>query len=219
MIPRILSVGLTGGIACGKSVVTRELARLGAIILDADEMVHKLMEHGGAAFQPVVERFGENILDSRRRIDRAALGRRVFADPRERWALNGIVHPLVMQEEERLLREIQLLGEDQMVITDAALIVESGAHKRFDRLVVVYCSPKQQLLRLMQRDRLNREEALQRIESQMSAEKKIVLADYTVETGGSEEEAREKTGELYRRLRDDMVESGGGSSKGSASGG
>ena len=94
MIPRILSVGLTGGIACGKSVVTRELGRLGAIILDADEMVHKLMEPGGAAFQPVVDRFGVEILDSRKHIDRAVLGRRVFADPRERWALNGIVHPL-----------------------------------------------------------------------------------------------------------------------------
>lgn len=212
MIPRILSVGLTGGIACGKSVVTRELGRLGAIILDADEMVHKLMEPGGAAFQPVVDRFGVEILDSRKHIDRAVLGRRVFADPRERWALNGIVHPLVMQEEERLLREIQLLGEDRLVITDAALIVESGAHKRFDRLVVVYCSPEQQLLRLMEREHLNRDEALQRIQSQMPAEEKVALADYTVETDGTEEETREKTRQLFGRLRADMTDSGGGAS-------
>ena len=206
MIPRILSVGLTGGIACGKSVVTRELGRQGAIILDADEMVHKLMGPGGAAFQPVVDRFGVEILDSRGHIDRAVLGRRVFADPRERWALNGIVHPLVMQEEERLLREIQLLGEDRLVITDAALIVESGAHKRFDRLVVVYCSPEQQLLRLMEREPLSRDEALQRIQSQMPAEEKIALADYTVETDGTEEETQEKTRELFQRLRADMTE-------------
>ncbi len=206
MIPRILSVGLTGGIACGKSVVTGELGRLGAIILDADEMVHKLMGPGGSAFQPVVDRFGVEILDARGHIDRAVLGRRVFADPRERWALNGIVHPLVMQEEERLLREIQLLGEDRLVITDAALIVESGAHKRFDRLVVVYCSPEQQLLRLMEREPLSRDEALQRIQSQMPAEEKIALADYTVETDGTEEETREKTREIFRRLQAAMTE-------------
>ena len=118
-----------------------------------------------------------------------------------------------MQEEERLLREIQLLGEDRVVITDAALIVESGAHKRFDRLVVVYCSPEQQLLRLMERGQLNRDEALQRIQSQMPAEEKIALADYTVETGGTEEETREKTRELFRRLRADMTDSGGGDSE------
>lgn len=209
MIPRILSVGLTGGIACGKSLVTCELGRLGAIILDADEMVHKLLGPGGAACQPVVERFGEDILDSRGRIDRALLGRRVFADPRERWALNGIVHPLVMQEEERLLREIQLLGEDQLVITDAALIVESGAHKRFDRLVVVFCSPENQLQRLMERDQLPQHQALSRIQSQMTAEEKIALADYTVETDGSEKETLDQARQLYRKLQGDMVEPGG----------
>jgi dephospho-CoA kinase len=208
MIPRILSVGLTGGIACGKSVVTRELANLGAIILDADEMVHKLLEPGGAGFEPVVERFGREILDERGRIDRAALGRRVFADPRERWALNGIVHPLVMEEEERLLREIQLLGNDQLVITDAALIVETGAHKRFDRLVVVYCAPETQLERLMQRDRMSRDDALARIQSQMSAEEKIPLADYTVPTDGTEAETLERTRELFGQLQKDMLESG-----------
>ena len=95
-----------------------------------------------------------------------------------------------------------------MVITDAALIVESGAHKRFDRLVVVYCSQEKQLQRLMQRDRLNRDEALQRIHSQMPAEEKIALADYTVETEGREEETLDKTRALFRKLQGDMAESG-----------
>jgi dephospho-CoA kinase len=211
MIPRILSVGLTGGIACGKSVITRELGNLGAIILDADEMVHKLLEPGGAAFQPVVDRFGTEILDERGRIDRARLGKRIFADPRERWALNGIVHPLVMQEEERLLREIQLLGNDQLVVTDAALIVETGSHKRFDRLVVVYCSPETQLQRLMQRDGMSREEALARIQAQMPAEEKIPLADYTVQTDGTEEETVQRARELFGQLQKDLLASGGAS--------
>jgi dephospho-CoA kinase len=206
MVPRILSVGLTGGIACGKSVVTRELGRLGAIILDADEIAHKLMEPGGAAHGLVVERFGEAILDERGSIDRRALGARVFADPRDRWALNSIVHPLVLREEERLLREIRLLGEHRVVITDAALIFETGGHKRFDRLVVVHCPPEVQLQRLMDRDGLSRDEALLRIQTQIPVEEKVKLADYTVETSGTEEDTRQRTRDLYRKLQADQDE-------------
>lgn len=207
MIPRILSVGLTGGIACGKSIVTREFGRLGVIILDADEMVHKLLEPGGEAFQPVVERFGDQIVNDRGRIDRAALGKRVFADPRDRWALNGIVHPLVMREEERLLREIQLLGDTQVVITDAALIIETGEHKRFDCLVVVHCSDEQQLERLMDRDHLERDEALQRIHAQMPVDEKVALADYEIDTSGSEEETISQTRALFATLQARLAES------------
>ncbi len=207
MIARVLSVGLTGGIACGKSIVTRELGRLGAIILDADEMVHKLLQPGGAAFQPVVDRFGDRILDARGRIDRAVLGERVFADPRERWALNGIIHPLVMREEERLLREIQLLGDTQVVITDAALIVETGQHKRFDCLVVVHCADKQQLERLMKRDHLERAEALQRIRAQMPVKEKLALADYDIDTSGTKEDTLTQTRALYKTLQARLAES------------
>lgn len=204
MLARILKVGLTGGIACGKSVVTGELGGLGAIVLNADTIAHKLMEPGGAAYEPVVQRFGREILDARGQVDRRVLGARVFADPRERWALNGIVHPLVIQEEERLHQEIRLLGEDRLVVTDAALLFEAGAHQRFDRLVVVYCSRDEQLRRLQERDGLGRDEATLRIEAQMPVEQKVKLAHYTIETSGTEEDTRRKARELFDRLRADL---------------
>jgi len=204
MIARILSVGLTGGIASGKSIVTGELGRHGAIIIDADEIVHKLLRPEGAAFAPVVERFGREVLDRAGEIDRRILGRRVFGDPRDRWALNGIVHPLVLQEEERLHQEIRLLGEDRIVVTDAALLIESGTHKRFDRLVVVWCSVEEQLRRLSERDGLGREESLLRIGSQMPAAEKVKVAHYTLETSGSEEHTREQARALLAKLQGDL---------------
>jgi len=204
LIARILAVGLTGGIASGKSVVTRELGSLGAIILDADEIAHKLMEPGGPAFEPIVERFGQEVLDDRRCVDRRALGVRVFADPRERWALNGILHPMVIQEEERLHQEIRLLGQDRVVITDAALLIEAGTHKGFDRLVVVHCSLQEQLRRLKERDGLPPEVAMLRIEAQMPMAKKATLANYTIETIGTEDDTRGKARELYATLQKDL---------------
>jgi dephospho-CoA kinase len=204
VIARILSVGLTGGIASGKSIVTRELGRLGAIIIDADEIVHKLLGPGGAAFGPVLERFGREILDDEGRIDRRVLGKRVFADPRDRWALNGIVHPLVLKEEERLHSEIRLLAEDRVVVTDAALLVESGTHKRFDRLVVVWCSVEEQLRRLATRDGIGREAAMLRIGTQMPAAEKVKLAHYTIETTGSEDDTRAQARALFAKLQADL---------------
>ena len=204
MIARTLSVGLTGGIACGKSVVTRELGRLGAIVLDADEIAHKLMRPGAPAFAPVVEKFGREILGAEGLIDRAALGRRVFADPRDRWALNGIIHPLVMEEEERLHQEIRLLGEDRIVVTDAALLIEAGTHKRFDKLVVIHCPQDQQLQRLEKRDGLSANDALLRIQAQMPTEEKVRLADYTIETTGTEEQTRKEAAALFRALQADL---------------
>ena len=204
MAARILKVGLTGGIATGKSVVTREMGLLGAIILDADEIAHKLMEPGGAAYAPIVNRFGSDILDSRGRIDRKPLGRKVFADPRERWALNGIVHPLVIQEAERLQEEIRLLRVDRIVVTDAALLIEAGTHKRFDRLVVVHCSREEQLRRLEERDGMDRDMASVRIQAQMPLAKKTALADYTIETGETEEDTRMKARDLFRKLQADL---------------
>lgn len=204
MIARILSVGVTGGIASGKSLVTRELGLLGAIIIDADEIVHKLLRPGGAAYAPVLERFGREILDGEGSIDRRVLGQRVFADPRDRWALNGIVHPLVLKEEERLHQEIRLFAEDRVVVTDAALLVESGTHKRFDRLVVVWCSVEEQLRRLAARDGIGREEALLRIGAQMPAAEKVKLAHYTIETTGREDDTREQARALFTKLRADL---------------
>jgi dephospho-CoA kinase len=204
VIARILAVGLTGGIACGKSVVTAELGRLGAIILDADEIAHKLMRPGGAAYAPVVERFGRGILDPHGLIDRRALGRLVYADPRERWALNGIVHPLVIREEERLHQEIRLLGQDRIVVTDAALLIEAGAHKRFDKLVVVHCPQEEQIRRLGERDGLGRDEALLRIQAQMPVAEKVKLADYAIDAGGTEDDTRARARDLFAKLQADL---------------
>ena len=179
----MLRVGLTGGIACGKSRVLRRLAGHGLATLDLDSVSHQLLEPEGAAYAEVVAAFGERILGPDRRVDRKALGARVFGDESARESLNAIVHPKVRDEEARRAAAHAASG-GTVFVTDAALLVETGVHLRFHRLVVVHCSPEEQLRRLMMRDGLSVEAARARLAAQMPIEEKRRFGHWQLETSG-----------------------------------
>jgi dephospho-CoA kinase len=180
----VLRVGLTGGIACGKSHVLARLAEAGCRTIDLDRLAHELMAPGQPAHAEIVASFGTGVLGPDGTIDRKRLGAVVFADVAARQRLNAIVHPRVRAEEARRA----VTWSDQpgaVVVTDAALLVESGVHLRFDRLVVVHCSREAQLERLMRRDGIGGDEALARIAAQMPLAEKRRFAHIEVETSGS----------------------------------
>jgi len=201
-----LEVGLTGGIASGKSTVSRFLSSLGICVIDADEIGHQLIEPEGAAFGKVLERFGESIIESGR-IDRKKLADIVFKDRQALNDLNFIVHPLVREEIARLSdRFIEQRSEDQnanrIIVVEAALLVETRLYIQFDKLIVVHCSRETQIQRLMARDGMSRMEAIERINSQMPMEDKILYADYLINTDCSLEEVEKQIRNLYRKLLD-----------------
>ena len=200
----ILRVGLTGGIASGKTTVAGFLAELGAFVLDADQIAHELMEPGGAAFEEVVGRFGAEILDEEGRILRPAVARLVFGDPEARASLNAIVHPKVMAELESRIERYLRAGHANVAVLDAALLVEAGVHRNFHRLVVVRCGVEAQFQRLTARSGLAPDEALARIRSQGSLEDKLAVAHYIVETDGTLRETRRQTEQVYAALQQDF---------------
>jgi dephospho-CoA kinase len=186
----MLKVGLTGSIAVGKSYVLSVLAQLGCVTFDADKIAHLVMEPGRRAYEDIVRDFGDEVLGEGGSIDRQKLGAIVFADEARRKRLNEIVHPRVFEEQNRLLREAEARDPAGIAVIDAALIIESGGYKRFDKLIVVYCDRETQVARLMRRANIPREEAEQRIAAQMSSEEKLRYADYRIDTGGTFEETR-----------------------------
>ena len=196
----LLTVGLTGGIACGKSTVDAMFASLGAHIVDADLIVHDLLGPRGRASAPVIGAFGARVANPDGSVDRAALGDLVFADRDARTHLEGIVHPLVSEEIRNRIESLRSRGGDPIVIVDAALLVETGMDRVFDRLIVVTCSEKAQLERLLASRQLTKEEALQRIRSQASSEDKALRAHYRIDTDGSLEDTKLQVGKVYRSL-------------------
>lgn len=195
----MLRVGLTGGIASGKSHVLSRLAAAGFATLDLDVVAHELMAPDGPAHRPVVEAFGRELLDAEGRIDRRRLGARVFSDPAARRRLDAIVHPLVREEEARRIASLPS-GPSTVVVTDAALLVEAGVHLRFDRLLVVHCRPEQQVERLMSRGGLDLPAARARVDAQMPAEEKRRFAHFEIDTRGSLAETDRQVSNLVERL-------------------
>jgi dephospho-CoA kinase len=179
-----LRVGLTGGIACGKSRVLRRLSAAGFETIDLDRIAHEVTAPGGDAYRDVVAAFGPGVLAQDGSLDRKRLGEAVFADPAARARLNAIVHPRVRDEEARRVALRPDHG-NRVVVTDAALLVEAGVHLRFDRLVVVHCPPGEQLRRVMQRDGLDLEAARARVDSQMPVDEKRRFAHIEVDASGS----------------------------------
>jgi len=180
----MLRVGLTGGIACGKSHVVRRLAARGIATLDLDALAHEALAPGGVAHAGVIAAFGPGILAPDGTVDRKALGALVFSDPPARARLDSLMHPRVREEEARHAAALAASG-CPVLVSDAALLVEAGAHLRFDRLVVVHCPPAEQLRRLMLRDGLPEVAARARIEAQMPVGDKRRFAHVAIDASGA----------------------------------
>jgi dephospho-CoA kinase len=196
----MLRLGLTGGIASGKSAVAAMLREMGFAVLDADALAHKLIEPGQAAYDDVLREFGPAIADAGGRIDRAKLGAVVFADRGKLDRLNAIVHPRVREAMLHQLDEWQRGGTRDAAFVEAALIVEAGFHENLDGLVVAWCTPEQQLARLLTRG-LSEAEARRRIASQLPVVEKLLHATEKIDCSHSIEETRRQVEALAAKLR------------------
>jgi dephospho-CoA kinase len=204
----MLRVGLTGSIAVGKSYVSGVLTELGCRVVDADVVARRVVEPGAEGLRRIVEAFGEWVLRPDGTLDRAAVSAVIFKDDEKRELINSLLHPLIIAEQDALLRRWEEEDPRGVGVVDAALLIESGGHGRFDKLVVVHCRPQVQLERLMRRNGYTREEATARIAAQMPQEAKLRYADFKIDTSGSFEETRRETTEVYAALRELADESG-----------
>lgn len=198
----MLKIGLTGSIAVGKSFVTQVLAELGCFVLDADKTAREVVEPQTIGWQKIVETFGREVLNSDDTLNRAKLGSLVFSDERKRELLNQIVHPLVFEAQNEWMEKIAAQNPNAVAVIDAALMIESGSYRRFDKIIVVWCETEVQIERLMTRNGLSREDALTRISAQMSQDEKKKYADYLIDTTLGFEETRRQTESLWKELAD-----------------
>jgi dephospho-CoA kinase len=196
----MLRLGLTGGIASGKSAVAAMLRDMGFAVLDADSLAHKLIEPGQAAYEDVVREFGPAVMVPDGHVDRGKLGAIVFADRAKLDRLNAIVHPRVEQAIFRQWEEWQRSGVRDAAFVEAALLVEAGYHKQLNGLVVAWCTPEQQMTRLLARG-LSEAAARRRIASQLPVAEKLKLATETIDCSGSLEQTRRQVGALAAKLR------------------
>lgn len=193
-------LGITGGIASGKSAVAGMLREMGFRVIDADALGHSLIEPGTPAYGEIVREFGASVLGENKRIDRGKLGAVVFADHGKLERLNGIVHPRVEEEMVRQFAEWEKNGVRDAAFVEAALLVEAGYQKNLDGLVVAWCRPEQQMQRLLARG-LSEGEARRRIAAQIPAEEKLKYATEKINCSGSLEQTRRQVGELAEKLR------------------
>ncbi|HEV8369791.1 MAG TPA: dephospho-CoA kinase [Pyrinomonadaceae bacterium] len=196
----MLRVGLTGSIGVGKSFVASTFEELGCHVLDADDTAREVVEPGTPGLQDIVEAFGEDVLQPDGALDRKELAAIVFGDETKRLQLNAILHPRIMERQDEILRRWEAEDPNGVGIVDAALMIESGGYKRFDKLIVVHCRPQVQLERVMLRNSLTRDEAQKRIDSQMSQEEKQRFGDFLIDTSDGFEPTRQHTKEIYDQL-------------------
>jgi dephospho-CoA kinase len=189
-------IGLTGNIATGKTTVGHMLVVLGAALIDADEVAHAVMAPGGAAYGPVVESFGPEIVADDGAIDRRTLGELVFSDPAALRLLESLVHPSVIAEVERRIAETTT----PVVVVEAIKLLESGMAAIYEAIWVTVCSQETQLARLMDDRGLSREAALQRIHAQPPQAEKVAQADMVIDTEGSLDETREQVKRAWERI-------------------
>jgi dephospho-CoA kinase len=196
----MLRVGLTGGLASGKSFVGHALRDLGCYLIEADELGHEVLLPGGEAYDAVIREFGEEILDADRQIDRHRLGELVFGKPDLLAKLSALVHPPVAERQARAIAAIAQSDPAAIVVVEAAILVETGSYKKFDKLIVVVCTPEQQMERALKRGAYTREEVLARLSRQLPLEEKLRVADYVIDTSGTKENTLEQVRSLYGSL-------------------
>lgn len=197
----MIKVGLTGGYASGKSFVAAELERLGCFLIYADRLGHQVLEPDGEAYTPTLEAFGQEILGSDRRIDRKKLAAVVFGVPELLLKLTGFVHPAVFRLEEKMLAGFESQNPNGIAVIEAAILIETGRYKTFDRLILTVCDEATQVNRGMKRDGLSAEQVRQRMGRQMPVEEKTLYADYVVNTSGDKGETIRQVQAIYQDLK------------------
>ncbi len=199
----MLIVGLTGGIASGKSLVARVFKDLGAHVIDADRIVHELLKPDQQAWREVLDHFGKDILLPDGGIDRRKLGEIVFNNAEKRAWLNNCLHPKVFDVYTLQVQHLRSRQPDAIVVLDAALLIETGYHRKMDRTVVVYAEREEQIARLTSRDKFSRAQALNRIQSQMPLEEKRGYADYVICNTGTREDTERQAREVFIKIKQD----------------
>lgn len=197
----MLRVGLTGGIASGKSTVGRMFVELGCYLIDADDIVHQLFEPGETVHKAVVDAFGKRILRRDGRIDRKALGKIVFRDEHQRQKLHHFVHPAVIQRQKEWLDQLETADPNAVGIVEAALMIEVGTYKNYSKVIVVYCAEEEQKQRLRARSSLTEEQIEARIRSQMPMDEKVRFADYVIDNSGGFGATRRQVEEIHSEIR------------------
>jgi dephospho-CoA kinase len=197
----MLRVGLTGGLACGKSFVGEALRECGCLLIQADRLGHEALAPGGPAYEPVIREFGKDILNGDGWIDRKLLATRVFGHPERLAALNAIVHPAVVRREEELIREYAAGYPDGIAIVEAAILIETGSYRRFDKIILVTCAAEEQMKRAMRREGADEADVRARLERQIPLDEKRKYSDFVIDTSGDKEETLRQTRAVYQALR------------------
>jgi dephospho-CoA kinase len=198
----MLLVGLTGGVASGKTTVSRILEKEGATVIAADQIAKELVKPGRPAAQELARVFGRGILREDGTLDRKKLANRVFSDPKQRNLLEKILHPRIKKEIERRIQKVTQRDPEAIVIIDAALLIEVGAHREMDEVIVVTSKAEKQIKRLEDRDGLAPEEARRILASQMPQEEKLKAADFVIPNDGALEETIKRTKEIFQELKE-----------------
>ncbi len=200
----MLKVGLTGGVACGKSSVGEMLVARGARLIKADEVAHQLQRPGQPVYEKILEHFGRGVLQADGTIDRQKLAQAAFGGGRVE-ELNAIVHPAIIAHQDRWMAEEGARHHDAVVIVEAALILEAGVSNRFDKIVVVTCRPEQKFARFAVRQGISAETARQEVERRQAAqradEEKVRAADYVIDNSGSLLETERQVDEVWKKLK------------------
>lgn len=187
-----MNIGLTGGIACGKSTVSAMLVRRGALLIDADRIAREVVEPGAPALGQVIERFGADLLLPDGSLNRKKLGERVFGNPGALKDLESLLHPPIRATIRARMQDYETKHPDKLVVVDVPLLYESGLQAMYKEIMVVYVPRAVQMERLMKRDSLTEEQAVQRLNAQMPIEKKKELADIVIDNSGTIEETEEQ---------------------------
>jgi dephospho-CoA kinase len=197
----MLIVGLTGGVASGKTAISQILKEEGAYLIDADQIARELVQPHTATWNELIKVFGKEILQEDGSIHRKRLAAKVFSDPEQRNLLNQILHPRIKTEMNKRVKEIGQKDPNAIVVIDAALLIELGDHREMDKVIVVTSTEKQQIERLKKRDGVDQEEAQRVLSSQMPLEGKMKVADFLIQNEGSFEETRRRVKEVFQELK------------------
>ena len=196
----MLKAGLTGGLATGKTYVAGLLEKLGCYVIHADRLGHEVLLPGAEAYDDVVAEFGSGIVAADGTIDRKALGSVVFSNPGRLEALNALVHPHVFRRQNEFFDAVARKDAQAIVVSEAAIMIETGSYKRYDRLILTVCPPEVQIRRFVEREGARDEEARERLARQMPLDDKKKFADYIIDTSGTKADTEQQVRQVYLQL-------------------